>query len=231
MRIRSVGQLEYFLDAQAAWRKKELSTLKFAVESTRPAEQGVMTRAALALLYAHWEGFVKDAGTAYVQLVATQGLNLDQLTEPFLAIAARGRIRQASSSLRPSAHNELVGFFLNGLNSRAQFQWRGAVTTKSNLDFRVLREVLTTLGLEERPYRLKAKPVIDRLVRSRNGIAHGVGVRVDAADYRVLHTEVIGLLEMFRGQISDAASRRSYCAFIKKSDPHEILEAIPDPPP
>jgi hypothetical protein len=45
MRIRSLGQLDYFLDDQASWRKKELSTLKFAVESARSAQQGVMTRA------------------------------------------------------------------------------------------------------------------------------------------------------------------------------------------
>jgi len=210
MRIRSRGQLDCFLDDQASWRKKELTTLKFAVETARPAEQGVMTRAGVALLYAHWEGFVKDAGTAYVQLVARQGLNYEHLAPPFLALAARGRIVEAGKSQRASAHSELVSFFLHGLREQAILHWRGSVRTRSNLDFGVLREILMSLGLDDRPYVLKARPVIDRLVRARNGIAHGVGVRVDSGDYHVLHSEIVALIDIFRDQISDAAVRRQY---------------------
>jgi hypothetical protein len=210
MRIRTLGQLDYFLDFQVSWRKKELTTLKFAVEAARPADQGVITRAGAGLLYAHWEGFIKDAGTAYVQFVSRQGLSYEHLASPFLALAARRRILEAGKTQRWSLHSKLVHFFLHGLGQEAVINWRGSVRTQSNLDFRVLREILLSLGLDERPYVLKARPVIDRLVRVRNGIAHGVGLRIDSADYTFLHSEIVVLIGVFREQISEAAVRQQY---------------------
>jgi hypothetical protein len=47
-------------------------------------------------------------------------------------------------------------------------------------------------------------------VGTRNGIAHGKGIPVDAGEYATLHSEIIILLEEFKTQLQTAASTRKY---------------------
>jgi hypothetical protein len=60
MKIRSVLELSEALDEASAWRKKELSTLRILIATRgRAHEQAALRRAAVPILYAHWEGFAK----------------------------------------------------------------------------------------------------------------------------------------------------------------------------
>ena len=76
MSVRTLEQLYDFLSGELAWRTKELVTLKALVEQTSPSRERrrVLLRAGVALLYAHWEGFVKRAGSAYLEFVDLQRL-------------------------------------------------------------------------------------------------------------------------------------------------------------
>jgi hypothetical protein len=76
----------------------------------------------------------------------------------------------------------------------------------------VLEELVASLGLEYAPFELKARPVIDRLLYMRNGIAHGRGHDVSLTEYSELHRETLILIDAFRDQISLAASSRRYAA-------------------
>jgi hypothetical protein len=74
MKIRSVSELVDFLDEDLAWRKRELTTFRFLMGRSRPHEREAVLRAAVCVLYAHWEGFVKNGATGYVNYVALKGL-------------------------------------------------------------------------------------------------------------------------------------------------------------
>ena len=76
MNIGSLLQLTRSLDRQLSWRKKELTALKFWVENGEENVRNTIIRASLCLLYAHWEGFIKEAATRYVCFVAQQGLKI-----------------------------------------------------------------------------------------------------------------------------------------------------------
>ena len=85
--MRDLNQLTEYLDDELAWRKKELTTLKFRLDRCRTHERGVLTRAALCLLYAHWEGFVRVAATCYLDYIVRQGVHLGKITPNFVALA------------------------------------------------------------------------------------------------------------------------------------------------
>ena len=208
--IRSPGQLDRFLSRSLSWRKKELTTLKFAVDTAPASEQKVLLRAATTLLYAHWEGFIKEAGTGYLELVARQRLTLGDIKASFLAIAVRSQILQCAYTAKTSIHKLLVERIKGGSAEPANVPWRGTVKTRSNLTAPVLEEIINTLDLDYAPFQLKAKVVIDRLVKARNQIAHGAGVPVPAADYVYLHGEIIGLMDEFKNQVQSAATTRKY---------------------
>ena len=78
MRIHTLEQLIDFVDADLAWRKKELSCFKKTVDKAELRHEKALLRGAIAILYAHWEGFIKNTAEAYLSFVADQGLRYSE---------------------------------------------------------------------------------------------------------------------------------------------------------
>lgn len=205
MRVRSLSQLAQLLEDELAWRKRELTTLKFTLERCRPHEKAMLVRAAFCVLYAHWEGFVKAAATGYLSFVALRGLRYRDLTPNFVALGLRSDIMVAGRSNKPTLHTALAEKLLTNPSGRARFDWENAVDTHANLNSETLLEILCLLGLDERDYVLKRQILDHRLLANRNLIAHGKRVEVVADDYFGLHEEIINLVERFRNDVENAA--------------------------
>ena len=78
-KIRTVSQLSDKLSEEIAWRKKELIYIKSLIEKNRyKSVESTLIRSGTALLYAHWEGFIKNAATSYVEFVARQNLKYSE---------------------------------------------------------------------------------------------------------------------------------------------------------
>lgn len=212
MKIRTLVELSEALDQASAWRKKELSALRLLIATRgRPHEQAALRRAAVPLLYAHWEGFAKEAAMYYLHLVVRQGLRYRDLTPCFVAIGARGRIRQAANSRRISVYLPIVEFFLQGLDEPARFSADGAVDTESNLSSAVLRDLLATIGVPyDSTWSAKELLLDGSLLKTRNDVAHGERVDVDRTTYDQLHDFVVDLLDHLKTSIENQAATRAY---------------------
>ena len=212
MKIRSVLELAEALDQAVAWRKKEISALRILIATRgRPYEQAALRRAAVPILYAHWEGFAKQAATYYLHLVSRQRRRYHELAPNFIAIAARGRIRQAADSRRIAAHLPIVEFLLEGLGEEARLPLDGAIDTESNLSSTVLRDLLATIGI---PYDLTwsgRELLLDgSLLKTRNDVAHGERTEVDADTYDQLHQLVLDMVNHLKTSIENQAAIRAY---------------------
>lgn len=212
MKIRSLNHLSEYLDDEMSWRKRELTTLKFKLARCRVHEQGIFTRAALCILYAHWEGFVTVAATCYVDYVARQGIHLKDLAPNFIALGLRTEIRNAGESRKSTKHTELVEKLRSDLLESFSVKASTAIQFRSNLKVTVLVEILSVTGIDPTDY-LGRRVIIDRLVDQRNLVAHGArgeGFEMSPHDYEALHYDVIDLVEMFRTDIENAAAQKSY---------------------
>ena len=212
MMIRSLTLLNEYLDNELSWRKKELTTLKFMLTKSRAHEEGILTRAALCILYAHWEGFVRAAATSYVDYVVRQGVHLRDLSPNFIALGLRSEIRIAGGSDKSTMHTKLVKRMRSDLSESFRTDSRRAIQTGSNLKVDVLNEILSVIGVDPTNY-LGKRVIIDRLVRQRNLVAHGAhgeGFEIVPCDYETLHSHVIVLVEMFRTDVENAAVQKSY---------------------
>lgn len=210
MTIRSLIQLSDALEEDLAWRKRELTTIYSTVNNARQHQRGPFLRAAVCLLYAHWEGFVKTAARGYVSYVAHQGLRYRQLTPNFVALGMRQEIRKAGQSNQPSIHTKLVEMLMSDLSENSNLDWQNSINTGSNLNTDRLTEILTLLGLDSTNYLSKGQLLDQKLLANRNSVAHGERVEIDADDYDLLHSEIIRLADQFNTDVQNAAATRKY---------------------
>lgn len=177
--------------------KKEVST----AENER---QRALIRGAMALLYAHWEGFVKNAATFYLNYVSLRGLPYRDLAANFVGLAIKHRLDEAADSRKAAAYTSVAEMFRSSLQQRAKLPY-DVVNTQSNLSTKVFTNILSMVGVSDLPYAGQQKPVIERLLYVRNNIAHGQPLIVGLEQFEQLHLSVINLLNLFRNDIQNAA--------------------------
>jgi hypothetical protein len=205
--IRTQYQLNEALTRALAWRKHELSNLKLlATTLKREHERSAVRRAALPIIYSHWEGFIKEAATAYLEYVSRRGLKCREVQTNLLALACRGAIRESAASERPHIHSQLIDYLLLNENDPIRIPYADVINTRSNLSSEVLQDILWVIGIEySDTYRTKAPLIDGSLLATRNEIAHGRGKQVDEESFLQLHGLVVELLDVFAADIENAA--------------------------
>ena len=209
--IRSLSDLQNEMAAEFAWRKKELHQLKVTVSANEKMHtRDLYIRAAITLLYAHWEGFIKRVGSAYLEFVARQGLRNNELPSQFLALIVGQLVRKAmaTSKLQPSL--DVVDFFLSQANLQSKLNWKSAIRTKSNLNAALFQEIVLSLGLDYSRFATKEKLIDEKLLRNRNSIAHGQFLLVNFKEYMDLHEEILGIMQDFYNQVENSAFTGAY---------------------
>jgi hypothetical protein len=103
-KIRTLTQLQDALDKEMSWRHKEILGLKLSVRNAGQLPQSSIVRAGVALLYAHWEGFIKNSSLLYLNYVNNQGLCYKELQSCFVVFGLKGYL----NILRTSKNHELT---------------------------------------------------------------------------------------------------------------------------
>ena len=210
MRLRTLSDLQEAVDNETAWRRRELTTALMNVQGSRGSKIQVNLRAGVALLYAHWEGWVKALGRLYIEYVNTQGPCFEDLSPAFLGNALRTRLDSVSQALSAQIHVEFGSFLLDsGLKSKVTLN-PDLIRTSGNLSSSVLRDVTTRLGLPYAPYETRSNLIDEKLVRRRNNISHGDYLEVDEESYEELHQKVLEMLNRFTADLLNAAATRAY---------------------
>ena len=212
-KIRTLNDLNNRLSEDLVWRKKELSVLESLIE-TKSFEQNktnTLIRSGIALLYAHWEGYVKCAASAYLEFVSSQkNLKYCDLTYNFVAIAMKKKLNEASVTNQSTIHNQVLQFLMESMEQRIDIPTDDVIKTGSNLSSSLFRQILALLGIEYEPYELKQKLIDEKLLKKRNQIAHGEYLDVDVASYQELYKKIIEMMELFKNQIENHAVQKLY---------------------
>lgn len=209
-KIRTLEELQSLLDHELVWRKREFAFIKSLVTaSSTPEKNTYYIRSGIALIYAHWEGFIKAAGEAYIMFIATRRLTYSELSVNLVAVAARKMLSEAGASNRATIYTKVAEFFSHRLNERCKFP-EGVINTKSNLNSEVLKEIAHILGLDYTIYESKGMLIDKKLLENRNEIAHGKYCKVDIDEFINIHEEILELMDIFHDQVLDAAINQTY---------------------
>lgn len=219
MKIRSAIELSNVLDNALAWRKKEITTILFTVKSQNRAHiKQAFLRAFIPILYAHWEGYAKEASTYYIEFVARQRLPYAALSTNFVSISCWSTIKNISKSNQFYLHNQFIDFLTYNQNERAKIPYEGVVDTESNLSSKVLRNLLFIIGLPYDEFWQKKSLAIDgKLLYYRNKIAHGEKHFIDESTFLELHDLVINSMDYMKNTIENSAIQQNFKRNIQQS--------------
>lgn len=209
-RLRTLSDLQDTLDADHAWRVKELANYSLALKASTPVGQLTLVRAGVPLLYAHWEGFVKGVSLAYVEFVDNQRLRYDELSSCFVVFGVKRHLGHLSSSRKSRVNIEAVEFFMHSMGDRANLSLATAVSTDSNLSSSVFQNIALSLGVDPSPYSPRFNLIDESLLKRRNRIAHGEYLDLGATEYRALLGEVTSLMRLYKSDVLNAATLGQY---------------------
>ena len=213
MKIHTINDLQDAIDAEMSWRKHELSAIRENVASARKYAKTTAIRAGVALLYAHWEGSIKNIATYYLEYVAMLKLPFGQLKANFLAVALKYNLRSFEESGKTTIHTAVVMNIINSHDVKSKIPIDGIIKTNSNLNSKIFIEIMATIGLDSSTYEGAYKLIDAILLEKRNKIAHGERIEsldLDEERYYEIHEKIRVLIEQFATQISNAASQKLY---------------------
>lgn len=209
-KIRTLAELQDCLDKNYSWRIKEIATLKLVAHGNSALNQSTVIRAGVPLVYAHWEGFIKQSSQDYLKFVASQRLKYDQLTSCFVVFGVKKHLSTIVGARKSSINIEAVDFFRSRLADRADLSLSNAIDAKSNLNSETFENIALSIGVSAKSYDAYYNLIDESLLSRRNGIAHGEYLDLTAESFRTLSDDVIKLLRMYKTDIENLASTAAY---------------------
>jgi len=210
MKIRSPSMLQDCLDKDFSWRIKEIANMKLWLQSSSGLSASTYVRAAVPLLYAHWEGFIKCAATSYANFVLNQQHAFAALHDCFLVLGLGSQLGMYTTTKKAEVRMQIVRQISSGMAKKATFNPYKAGDTKSNLSSRVFDNIATGIGIDTSSYQSRYHLIDESLLRRRNGIAHGEFLMLSKDECRDLAEDVLGLLRAFKTDIENAATMKQY---------------------
>lgn len=208
-KIRTLTQLQEALDSEMSWRIKEISDFKLN-SKIQSASSRTFIRAGIALVYAHWEGFIKAASEDYLNFVDQQGHIYRDLKACFVLFGLKGKLAFLHSSRQAKPNIDALNFVVAEMDKPAKMTMSSAIDTESNLTSKVFSNIAASLDISTLPYETKFKLIDESLVNRRNKVAHGEFLDLSAADFIILADEVLHMMRSYKTDIENAASLKSY---------------------
>jgi len=177
------------ISADLGWRESELASLKILLvrHDLSKTQHAVLLRASWAMLYAHYEGFVKTALTIFYDEVCKRIGNCGNLPKETRVNALLSVIKKIRQLPAVEMLEEIEEFCNRHHGSSPQFP---EVDTKSNLWPNLLADLLR--GADIQPdIAAKHKFEIQTLVARRNEIAHGRHDLISEIGYYVKYESVV----------------------------------------
>lgn len=207
--IRTLDQLQDELDKEMAWRSKEIKAFSIASRASGP-DRKYFIRAGVALLYAHWEGFVKTASEIYLSFVANRRLKYSELKSCFSIFGLKAKLHTLSASRQAAANIDAFDFILKELQNTAQLQLASAINTESNLTSKVFTNIATSIDIDIAGYSSRFNLIDESLVHRRNKIAHGEFIDIGGREFGELLDAVLQIMREYKTDLENAASTSAY---------------------
>lgn len=208
MNVRNINDFEDALDKEWSWRKQEMIALKLSVQGNP-----MMLRAGIALLCAHFEGFLKTGSRLYILHISKQEIKYVKLIESFSVFALKENFKECRSSDKVSVNSKLLKRHFEILNQTFEVKKNKLeqfVSTRSNPSTKIIKEILLTIGIETDIFDTKENYIDNNLLANRNRVVHGEKVQIEWNEFLETFHIIMSLVEEYKRVLITAAEQKYY---------------------
>lgn len=212
MRTTTLEELSQRIDSDLGWRKKEITSLSLVISELQGEPQRAVLRGSLAVLYAHWEGFVKQSVFLYMNFVDGQCLSANQLNEAIVAFVFRNKLGKFHSEGLGPDHINIIRDLRNQEANRLKFPRSSRdIDTMSNLSSKRFKTLINFI-----PFTMPSKyddtlSLIDTdLVLPRNAISHGNDNSVTVDEWETIRDMILDVISYIGDEVLNAAINEEY---------------------
>lgn len=209
MKIKTLESLEDAMNKHLAWRKKEMMTLKLLIKDGDEARV-TLIRAGMALLCAHFEGFIRDASNDYLSFISNQNIIYKELQSIFSVMKMHSLISEWAKSPKYSVQDRIFKEYDKLSTKIFCIENQSVIDTHSNPSTKVLQEILLTLGLNTNIFDIKGKYIDGSLLSNRHKIVHGERIELEYDDFLTTFDIIMQLLEEYKNVLVNAATEEIY---------------------
>lgn len=219
MKSRPDEKLIFELTTALSNRKKEITDFYMYIQSCQSSGIAeILNKSFILLLYAHWEGFIKEYTIKYFSFIISQKLVLSKLTENFLLIYLKSLLKTYEVNKNISQEKKILDMVSKGSKFKIkidEYFEKYTVGSESNLKFKNYKNICTILNYSLIDETNVFETNLEKLVHNRNSIAH-TGLKAkentysDILDIEIMKNLIIGEMENFHSFIEKNVVNREY---------------------
>lgn len=214
--------LQRKLNNNSSYRKREISNLSIQIQSTDGEIKDSLLRASFTIIYAHFEGFSKEAIRLFLKHINSERIPVKDLDYYLQTLHHTKRIIDVKQANRKIKFNELTTAILveNNIFFKVEEKDKSIVSTESNLNFDVIEDLLFSLGISTNNFIFlndsqsnitTKEEFIDRtILNTRNKIAHGENIKVSLDQFEEVKSFILDYIDTLTEYIMDVAINKSY---------------------
>ena len=197
------------LQEDITWRLRELSEVVRACAEGTDMRRAALSRSAIPVIYAHWEGYFVMAANSYLNFLAEKRTLLSAMRDEFWALSVRKKFKP-----QHVAGDVQFGRFLMSIKAEPDRVFKKGgferINGKSNLSSEVLIYCCELLGLPTVAFEVYFEFIDTMLIDRRNFIAHGESLRFPPQEVPEYRDKVVDLMRITQTQFENAAVQKSY---------------------
>ena len=193
------------------WRVRELSDLKQVIRLAGNSYAPVARKAALALVYAHWEGYVVFVAGAYLTYVAKRKRVLSSLVPSLHAVSLTSHVQEWQKQ------RDNIGLRLKMVETFRSMQSQqfkkvppGSVNAGGNLNFERFADICKVMMINAATIITDQEYLDSEIVGVRNRIAHGGSIVISDERLAKASDFVLSSMRSFRTDIENCVLSRSF---------------------
>jgi MAE_28990/MAE_18760-like HEPN len=208
---RTADQLQEKLDEDFAWRIQEIAAIRKSIHNASGRGQLALLRAAVPLLYAHWEGFIKKAAFHYSDYISSIGITYREAKMCLAGLKALTYVKKLHPmTKRIFVASELLAALHKIENEAIDINLKPYISNVGNLTYDIFEQIVGFLCIDPTGYGAKKQLIDESLLSRRNDIAHGDYLLIDVDGFESLSEEIIVIMRQFKTDIENGAALKTY---------------------
>ena len=188
MSRKEISDLSDQLNFELAWRKKELSSLRFSLDQATDAQQiASISRASIVMLYAHWEGFIKVAIRSFLKHVRLNTSSPSDLSLRFFALWLRHIIPKENSQYALQKFESTIKWLNREEGSmRKMPRLEKEISFNRNIRYQDLKLASFILGINLSKHDTRKNFIDQKLLGGRNKILPCIFFKETCWDFSIV---------------------------------------------